>query len=83
MIVNYNQFYFAMFSFSTHSIWYFCCFYMRYFLLQKPTHPTYNICVDSAFDALEYFNRRPLGLDGKGESLNEGQTAASEQCSLS
>jgi len=26
----------------------------------KPTHPTYNICLDSAFEALEYFSKRPL-----------------------
>eukprot|EP00112_Aurelia_sp_Birch-Aquarium-sp1_P017910 Seg420.7 transcript_id=Seg420.7/GoldUCD/mRNA.D3Y31 product="Protein farnesyltransferase subunit beta" protein_id=Seg420.7/GoldUCD/D3Y31 len=51
--------------------------------LLKPTHPTYNICVDSAFDALEYFSKRPLIFECKGETLNEGQTPASEQCSMS
>ncbi|XP_065051616.1 protein farnesyltransferase subunit beta-like isoform X2 [Rhopilema esculentum] len=28
--------------------------------LLKPTHPAYNICVESAYEALEYFRQRPL-----------------------
>eukprot|EP00794_Sanderia_malayensis_P017786 gene17787-19563_t len=40
--------------------------------LLKPTHPTYNIGLDSTYDALEYFNKRPL--DSKIENDHKLKT---------
>lgn len=51
-----------------------------FFLLQKPTHPTYNICIDSAYDALEYFKNK--ALDSTDEELKDPkEDATSGQCS--
>ena len=30
------------------------------FIFQLPTHPLFNVCTDSAFNASEYFNKLPV-----------------------